>query len=251
MDFCSIMPKGAYALMYKNSARVMLLTHLVEKDNEYVALAKSSTTYKILDNSLIEIGSALSLDRLMDAAAKVKADEIILPDVFKDGEATVGSVKASIKELKEKHYLGKYKLMAVCHGKTEEEFRKCFVALNEMPEIDVIGIPKVMCSFNWVKNTRASLYPIFKDAKKEIHFLGVWNNLSEIIDLPKEVYNKVRSVDTCLFALDIIQNKKFEENRNGTIHLDKEYPELTEEKYDKLMGEFEKKVVANQLKIMY
>lgn len=250
MNFCSIMPKGAYHLMYLNSPMVMLLTHLVEKDDHYAQLAiDHSSTYKILDNSLIELGGALSMERLVTAADRIHANEIILPDEFKNGAETVRKAKESIEWLKAHNRLGDFKLMAVCHGATKEEFENCFSQLDAMDEIGVIGIPKVMCSFDWVRNTRATLYSIFKDTKKEIHFLGSWYNLGEFIDLPKEVYNKVRSADTCLFALDVIQKLGFYENRVGTIELDREYAEFDENKYRDLMHRFEVAVVKCQLGI--
>lgn len=250
MDFCSIMPKGAYHLMYENASTVMLLTHLVEKDPEYAQLALDhKKVYKILDNSLIELGGALSMERLVAAADAVEADEIILPDEFKNGPETVRKAKESIKWLKENKRLGDFKLMAVCHGTTYKEFKKCFKQLNRMKEIDVIGIPKVVCSFEWVNNTRATLYPIFEKSKKKIHFLGSWYNLGEFIDLPKKVYDRVRSADTCLFALNVIQKLDFHENRKGTIKLDHVYKELDEDVYRDLMNRFEHEVVFHQLNI--
>lgn len=247
MYVCSIMPKGTYHLMYEEPI-VMLLTHLVEKDSQYAELAlEHSEAYKILDNSLIELGGALSMDRLMAAADKVKADEIILPDVFRDGEATIKSTKEAIQWLKDHNRLGDYKLMAVCHGITQEVFKECFDALNDMPELDVIGIPKVMSSFDWVVGrSRASLYDIFKKGDKEIHFLGSWYQLGELLTMPKKVYNRVRSCDTCLFALDVIQNIDFFTDRNGTIDLEKVYPELTEEAYTNFIMDFEQKLLDVQ-----
>lgn len=242
MDICTIMPKGMYHKMYDNP-KVMLLTHLVEKDPEYIEEAlRHPQTYIILDNSLIELGGALSMERLVAAAEKVHADEIILPDVFKDCKKTMESVQSSIRWLREKNLLGKYRLMAVCHGATEELFTECYKTLNRLPEIDVIGIPKVMSSFDWVADrSRASLYDIFKDSCKEIHFLGSWYQLGELLDLPPEVKRKVRSCDTCLFALDVIQGLDFYTDRKGTIDLEKYYPELTPDKYDALMCNFNKK----------
>lgn len=248
MDVCSIIPVNHSNWMYE-CPRVMLLTHLVEKYPEYVQEALDHPeTYKILDNSLIELGGALSMERLVAAADKIKADEIILPDVFKDGYATIASTAQAISWLKEHGRLGDFKLMAVCHGTTETEFIACFRALQNIPEIDVIGIPKVMSSFDWVaKRSRASLYHIFKDCPKEIHFLGSWYQLGELLTLPKEVYNKVRSCDTCLFALNVIQQIDFFEDRNGTIDLEKDYPELTYESYRALMDKFEDAIVQSQL----
>ena len=250
MVLCSITPKDNCAWMFREPM-VMLLTHLVEKYEDYRAEAlKHKDTYKILDNSLIELGGALSMERLIAAADAVQADEIILPDVFRDGEATIHSTERSIEWLKNHGYLGKYKLMAVCHGTTEEAFKKCYYALNNNKYIDAIGIPKVMSSMDWVQNrSRASLYPIFKDSEKEIHFLGSWYSLNEIIELPKEVFDKVRSCDTCLPALCVIQNKTIYEDREGTIDLERSYPQLVENKYNALMASLEKAIVQKQLGI--
>lgn len=253
MDICSICPVNKAYLMYEDSPRVMLLTHLVEKYPSYVDEAlKHADTYIILDNSLIELGGALSMERLIKAAEKVLADEIILPDVFKDGEATYQSTLKSIEWLREHNLLGRFNLMAVCHGTTEEEFTKCFNRLNDLPEIDVIGIPKVMSSMPWVKDrSRKSLKNVFMHSHKKIHFLGSWYNLAELLDLGTDVWNKVRSVDTCLPSLDIIQGLTFTQDRNGTIDLEKDYPELTDEAYRKFMHRLEKEVVRAYLHTDY
>lgn len=253
MNICSICPVNKSYLMYEDSPMVMLLTHLVEKYPSYVEEAlKHKYTYKILDNSLIELGDALSMERLIEAADKIKANEIILPDVFKDGKATLESAKKSIEWLKEHNLLGKYKLMAVAHGTTREEFKKCFNGLDSLKEIDVIGIPKVMASMPWIKDrNRKNLKDIFMASSKEIHFLGSWYNLAELLNLGNDVWDRVRSADTCLPSLDIIQNLTFVQDRNGTIDLEKEYPELTDEKYRLFMGKLEKEIVKSYLHICY
>lgn len=251
MNICSICPVNKSYLMYEESPMVMLLTHLVEKYPSYVEEAlKHPDTYKILDNSLIELGGALSMDRLVSAAEKVKANEIILPDVFKDGEATIQSTINAINWLKEHNLLGKYKLMVVCHGTTKEAFKKCFDTLEAMPEIDVIGIPKVMASMSWVKGrNRKDLKDIFMNSSKEIHFLGSWYNLGELLDLGKDVWNRVRSADTCLPSLDVIQGLGFYDDRIGTIDLEEAYIGLTDEKYREFMSKLEKAIVQSYLHV--
>ena len=253
MDICSICPVNKSYLMYQGSNRVMLLTHLVEKYPSYVMEAlKHPHIYKILDNSLIELGGALSMERLVDAANAIQANEIILPDVFKDGEATYNSTVNAINWLKEHNLLGKYRLMAVCHGTTRTEFKECFDKLNNLPEIDVIGIPKVMSSMPWIRDrNRRDLKDIFMDSSKEIHFLGSWYNLGELLDLGEDVWNRVRSADTCLPSLDVIQGLGFNDDRNGTIDLEKDYEELTDEKYDKFMSDLEREVIRSYLHIEY
>ena len=248
MDLCSITPVFQSSWMYENP-RVMLLTHLVEKYPKYVEEAiNHPNVYKILDNSLIEMGDSLSMERLIEAASKVNANEIILCDVFKDADGTIKKTKESVEWLKKHELIGKYKLQAVVHGSTLEDFKRCFDELNSIPEIDVIAIPKVTVSYDWCPNqSRSSLFYIFKNTDKEIHFLGSWYNLEEIYKIPKEVWKKVRSVDTCLPSLYAIQNKHIWENRNGTIDLEKNYPELTIKEYNNVMNEIEQMIIKYQL----
>ena len=247
MYLCSITPVKQVKWMCEQPM-MMCLTHLVEKYPEYAAAVAESKAYKILDNSLVELGGAVEIDRVLAAADKIHADEIVLVDVYKDGHATVETVKKSIQWLREHNYLGKYKLQAVAHGSTKEDFIYCFNALNAMPEVDVIAIPKVTVSYEWCGGrSRAGAYHIFKNTDKEIHFLGSWYNLAELFELPGEVWDKVRSCDTCLPSLYVIQNKHVWEDREGTIDLEKDYPEMTKEKYDAVMAEMEQQVIKHQL----
>lgn len=242
MNLCSITPVKQAAWAYE-APMVMLLTHLVERHKSYVKEAlKHPNVYKILDNSLIELGEALTMERLVAAAEKINANEIVLPDVFKDGEATVKKAKESILWLKENDLLGKYKIMVVCHGNNEDEWHSCFKQLNEIEEIDVIGVPKVVSTWLPDKN-RKNLSHIFLNTTKQIHFLGAWYNLAELLKLGKKVWNTIRSADTCLPSLYVIQNKKIWEDRDGTIDLENDYPELTKDKYDDIMYKFEKEMV--------
>lgn len=230
INFCSITPLKNAELMYEQHY-VMLLAHLAEKSKKYVDLAKShKLNYKIMDNSIIELGESFSMERLVKQAERCGADEIILPDVFQNGNKTVKSVKESIKWLKDNGYLGKFKLMAVCHGRDTEEFKKCFEKLNEIKEIDTIGIPKVLC--RWCGN-RDELCYIYCHSCKQIHLLGVASTMTELKLLAKT--NFVRSVDSCMPSLLTIQNKKWNECRDGTIDLMKEKVDVV--KYHNMMNE--------------
>jgi hypothetical protein len=174
----------------------MLLTHLVEKNPEYRQWAASAKRYKILDNSLIELGSAVNMQRILRAAEEVGANEIILPDVFRNGEATLREVFGSMNDIASWGHLGKYKLMAVCQGKDEEEFARTFEILSQQPSIDVIGIPKVCAKMH--PAGRPHFEYLWEDCPKTIHLLGLWYSWTEL-----EAYEHpedIRSVDTCLAA---------------------------------------------------
>ena len=197
MKICNIVPLKYSYLMYQQDM-VMLLCHLSKNNDKYAKEAHDAKNYKIMDNSIIELGEAFTLEDLIIEARKCKANEIILPDVFQEGEATLSLVKDSINYLKNNHILGEFKLQAVCHGKTIDEFKSSFKALNMIKEIDVIGIPKVLTK---IFGNRCSLYDIFKNTNKEIHLLGCWDSFNELKVLPDEAFKKIRSLDTCLISI--------------------------------------------------
>lgn len=236
MYLISIVPVNKIDWALKDSM-LMILAHLVEKYPEYRNKIKNrkNNQYIILDNSTIELGTAFSMDRLYKAAKAINADEIILEDFYPEGPKTIEATKKSIQWLKDNNHLGEFKLQAVCHGRNREEFIETFNYLNSVPEIDVIGIPKVLAT--WAKE-RKELADIFTKTDKEIHYLGSWYSLKELLNLPKKILSKIRSCDTCLPSLYVIQNKSVLENREGTIDLEKDYPELTKQRYDEKLEEF-------------
>ena len=190
MILCPINPVKQIEWSYEKPY-VMILAHLT-KYPEYVAIANNSEqsdVYKIMDNSLIELGEAFGIADVYEAATKLHPQEIILPDVFQDGPATIKAVNDAIEWLRENNHLGEFNLMAVAHGKTEEEFKATFDALNAIPEVTCIGIPKILST--WCKDAnRASLYHIWGNTDKAIHLLGSWYNLKELLDMPMEQDSK-------------------------------------------------------------
>lgn len=203
MQIIDIVPKH-YLHLVQNQPMAMFLTHLVENSPEYAEFARNYTGYKILDNSLIELGEAVSIERVLNAAKIIKADEIILEDVFGEGPETIEKVKQNIEDYKKYPWLlsetgiRKPKLMAVAQGRDAQEFMKCFNALCAMPEISTIGIPK-RC---------AKLHPqgrpfferlwtgVNNEVNKEIHLLGLWYSYEELYRYNEP--DRIRSVDTCL-----------------------------------------------------
>lgn len=234
MILCSITPKGHYDWMYRNS-HAMLLAHL-SSDADYVNESlKHDDVYKICDNSMIEMGEAFTIDKVYEAARKLKANEIILPDAYPNGPETIQKTDEALSWIRVNNLVGEFNLMGVCHGENEEDFKKTFDYLNSQDEITCIGIPKVVST--WAKN-RSNLSHIWMNTDKDIHYLGSWYSLKELIELPSELFYKVRTCDTCLPSYYAITDTSVLSNRRGTIELDKEYPELTEEKYNNVMKEY-------------
>ena len=198
MKVIHIAPLNCTKVLYKKRRMpmAMCLTHLVEESKEYREFYQAFPGYKILDNSLIELGDAVNLQRVLKAAQEIDAQEIILPDVFQEGDATIEAVMYSIHELRSLGEIDRYKLMAVAHGRTVEEWVSCFNALSTIPEIGVIGIPKITAKLQ--PGGRPALESIWGNSPKEIHLLGLWYAFGELDSYMRP--DRIRSVDTCQAA---------------------------------------------------
>ncbi len=207
MYLINIFPLGNISMEYEQKMH-MFLTHMVEKYPAYVAAAEDAPGYKILDNSLIELGGAVDLDRVIKAAEAIEANEIILPDVFCDGPATLEAVEDSIAALNKKYpnRSWPFKLQAVAQGKNEDEWVDCYVGLLENPDVDVIGIPKVLSKMH------PQGRPHFVNSycipyQKPHHLLGMWYSMTELLE-----YNQpeaIRSCDTVLIGFIHKYNMNF------------------------------------------
>lgn len=238
MNLISINPRNLWKEMY-DQPQVMLLTHLFDRyPDEYGRLAlEHPEVYKIQDNSIIELGNTFKIDHMVEVADKYHTQELILPDGFPRGDDTRRLVEEALNWMVQHGRIGDYKLMGVCHGLDYDDFTTTFNYLNSIKEIDVIGIPKVLQRWLPTKS-RDELAPIFTKTDKELHFLGEWFSLKNLIKMPKELKDKVRSCDTCLPCLSIVENKSIFDDRDGTLDLEKEYPEITLDLYKSVLGNY-------------
>lgn len=198
MELINIFPLGNLMGHYAQKTH-MFLTHLVEKYPFYAEMAKNVKGYKILDNSLIELGGAVDIQRVLDAAEKIGADEIILPDVFQKGPETVSAVNMALSELNDR-YVNRswpYKLMAVAQGRNEEEWCECYAKLLKNPDIDVIGIPKVLAKMH-PQGRPYFVNSYCKLDHKPHHLLGLWYSMSEFHEYDN--LDAIRSCDTVLMS---------------------------------------------------
>lgn len=198
MQLINIFPLGNICMEYSQPMH-MFLTHMVEKYGMYADTARNVFGYKILDNSVIELGGSVSMTRILGAAERINADEIILPDVFQNGPDTLRAVRYALNELDRKYpnHNWPYKLMAVAQGKDAEEWYDCYKELVAMRDIDVIGIPKVLAKMHpqgrpYFVNELCDLY------HKDHHLLGLWYSITELLEY--EHPDAIRSCDTVLLG---------------------------------------------------
>ena len=199
MKLASILPVMNLSMTY-DGQYAMLLAHL--KNYYPIRDVAHKNCYVIMDNSLIELGGAVSIEAVDAAASRIGADEIILPDVFQKGQLTVDAAIQSIRWLHGK-YGAKipYKLMAVCQGETIGDFERCFAQLETLHDIHCIGIPKIAATLRQDNKGegREFLEYIWEGTSKNIHLLGVYKSLRELLAFKAPA--KIRSVDTCIPAL--------------------------------------------------
>lgn len=147
--------------------------------------------YLILDNQHPTSGGRTmgvsSVESLMDTAIKMKADEVIIPDVLNDAQATLNSF--SMFFLRQQHLYYDGGLMFVPQGRNLVEWMSCydkFIQTGYSHLVRTIGIPK------WLGEDRFKaldyiIHPFM------IHFLGVESGWKEL-----ERVERVRSWDTSL-----------------------------------------------------
>jgi hypothetical protein len=192
MKLASIVPVKDVAHTFDGDY-AMLLAHL----KDYYPKKHDPKCYVIMDNSLVELGGAVGVETVYNAAKQCGADEFILPDVYQNMYGTIQEVTKSLKWLHRTKHIGEMRLMAVCQGATIEEFTHCFRVLEQLPDIHCIGIPKVAAKL--LPEGRPGLEYLWRGSSKAIHLLGCWTNLDEF-----ERYKhptRIRSCDTCIPAL--------------------------------------------------
>lgn len=189
----------------------MALAQHVLADQDYGAFFRvqhnMQNDYVILDNGTAE-GEAATLDELAQAVRIAQPNEIILPDVWQDGKATIALLEEAIPKLG----WDRRKLQAVAQGASAFEWLWCFFKLVFNERVDVIGIPKNLDKVfaktpsratglgQWfgrvgVVNWLVEICDII-GYHKPFHLLGIWTDYRELALYSNQAKRYVRSVDT-------------------------------------------------------
>jgi len=203
MKIAHIVPSN-YLHLIDKSVYHMALAHVVREDHNYAEWYQKHSqkgAYVILDNG-VEEEVALELPEILEAADMIHANEIILPDVFRNGPATIESTfKALDDPLVATAREAKIRFAAVVHGKDRGAWLDCFDKFNNDPRIDTIMIPKVVddiwgyggryaaCAYIQASNR------VMKD--KQYHLLGIWSDPIEVF-LHAGNHCWIRGLDTAL-----------------------------------------------------
>lgn len=190
MKMATIVPT-AYLELTQHGDYFMALAHLVGKDKDYTEFFKRQSAkgaYVVLDNGVIE-GDQQNIESICQKALMIGAQEIILPDIFLDGDATLESSMLALEYVKKNHPT--LKTMVVPQGNSIEEWLGCASLMLEW-EVDCIGIPKVLTKLGG-RDARLLVIATLKEAMPkllstvEIHLLGCWENPIECTMIAKAV----------------------------------------------------------------
>jgi len=172
----------------------------VEKNHNFFA------NNVLVSNSSFELPEPVSVERLLSAAEEVHAEEVILPDVIGDTEASRKLLKESLKTIDSIKETWEYcpELVAVTHGETVEEFLEYFVELINNEDIYRVCIPFDLNFVKLASKTASWMYSrllitqiidqegLYKEDKK-VHLLGASNPIEMKY---QSKYDWIESVDT-------------------------------------------------------
>ncbi|KPC78556.1 MULTISPECIES: hypothetical protein [Streptomyces] len=94
----------------------------------------------IVDNGLFDLGYALPAESLVEAALAVSAREIILPDVMRDGAATLKASEKAAREIRELSG-DAFRLCAVLHAGDDDEWLRTYDAFVASDWAGAIALP--------------------------------------------------------------------------------------------------------------
>lgn len=183
----------------------MCLAHLVlEEDPDYLSFYRSQIArgaFVIMDNGAAE-KQALTISELAHAVELLGPTETVLPDVLRDGTATIQRATEALENAEFQAALakGSTRLMAVPHGHNVTQWITCAVRLLAIPQVSTIGISKFEVDVlpEIATEGRAALAKLLRIYGPQrpylIHYLGMHGSPVEVSLDPYAA----RGVDTCL-----------------------------------------------------
>lgn len=136
----------------------------------------------IMDNSVVELGSALTFERVLFAANAVFADYMVAPDLFLEKGTTIERSKAFVDEM-QKHTQASNgsripSLMGVVQGKTIAECMECAAYFAGEELFEAISIPRCLTPVLGSRMELAYLlYDHYPDRFNLWHLLGFSDDL--------------------------------------------------------------------------
>jgi hypothetical protein len=169
----------------------LLLAHdILEKPDEYREIyGKVRKAYKdsfiILDNSIVELGTAMGLEDLLEAANIVEPNCIVIPDKMGDGAETREMACVFARKYCQ-HFQDKQQfsdempaLLGVLQGSNVDDCMETAAVMYSLPMVEYISVPRI------VANQQGSRMPVLLELIHRytyklfhgIHLLGFSDNI--------------------------------------------------------------------------
>lgn len=122
-----------------------VLAHRVLEDDHYAKyfLSRAKGRELILDNSMHELGTALTPGELLEAARRCRADFVVAPDRLKDPDFCLAQYRAMQKVFKKE-----FRVAVAMSGRTESE-RALY--LDAVRDADLICMPYRENRLDWIQ----------------------------------------------------------------------------------------------------
>lgn len=189
---CFIVPTANIENLAAVSSDIhLLLAHKIIESSVYAKaygeLSKKGH-YIIVDNSAFELGYSMGVVDLVEAARATSAHEIVLPEVYKDKDATLKTVNESIYRVRVLTNPNEtYKLGAVIQSDTFNGYINCVEEFLKIDAIDVVYIPLIDPSDSPFAHVRTKTQRIMLNriflmnilsqhfTDRDVHLLGLTN----------------------------------------------------------------------------
>jgi hypothetical protein len=195
-----IMPMGRDGILGNSH---LLLAHDVAEDRHYRVyfnehVPDAAVDLFIMDNSVVELGTAKLLPTMQKALDSFDRQRVIavLPDVLKDGPATVTATWAAYQDWLQMAKDMCAELMVVPQGKDWYEWAACAEELAYLNYVNWWGIPRNLVEVCGTRRKAVELAS-FLNPHRKIHMLGFSDDLSDDM-LTARKYPSVRSIDSAV-----------------------------------------------------
>jgi len=231
MKAALIPPRGYYNSALQSDYHLMLAQII---DPDYVDLydARVGDNFVIMDNGAAE-GTMVRDVVLLTRAARMCVDEVVLPDVMCNAEATIARSKefwTTVDVLDNRDVINRsqFSYMGVVQSQGSlGELIQCVEAFTEMDQVSTLGIPRHLVDKD--KYARANFLSWLRghgyNERFEVHLLGTNRLWPQEVSFVAQEHSWVRGVDSSLpynYAIAGVElNSKFVSN--GGIVRPEEY----------------------------
>ena len=213
IKMASIVPQNFLEFTRDADIHMALACFVGEKGYEaytkFFSKQRKADSFLIMDNGVIE-GKPMPFEECVRRAELINADEIVLPDVYKDNHGTYNAVKEAIDYYVAHDMLNnRFRLMVVPQGDSMEDWLDCAMHLITSfgVHISTIGIPKHLIDTCKERDGRliaiSNLYDRLPNLHEwDIHLLGCWKTPLEVLVCAKAseqgIIPNIRSCDSAI-----------------------------------------------------